>query len=134
MEKIEIFYRLKNNSQLHGQFLVDMYQLDPDATMEKNFDFSHITETCVYGVKMNADVAILQKLKYSDCLAGEKKARLTPEERELDETSTFIKKVYRDSLKKRPQDYYYDDFWQITRKKEPESIVTTIFKTLKGRK
>jgi len=134
MEKIEIFYRLKNNSQLHGQFLVDMYQLDPDATMEKNFEFSHFTETCVYGVTMNADVAMLQKLKYSDCLAGEKKIRQTDEERELNETSKFIKKVYYDSLKKRSQDYYYDDFWQIARKKEPDSVVSTIFKTLKGRK
>jgi hypothetical protein len=77
MAQIEIAYRFIPDTLLYVQFIVDMFTLDPKATIVESYEYEWVKDTQAYTVTMDAEVAILQKLKYGDCLAGPKKPKPT---------------------------------------------------------
>jgi hypothetical protein len=111
METIEIYYRFVVNSLLHGQFLVDMYALDPKAKMTLSYDHEYVANTQTFSVTMLSQVAILQKLKYGDCLAGSKRPPPPPKEETEKDYKYFKKKMFEMEEQK-----YIDSSYWITEK------------------
>ena len=105
MAQIEIAYRLIPDTLLYGQFIVDMFTLDPKATIVKNYEYEWVKDTQAYVVTMDAEVAILQKLKYGDCLAGAKKPKPTPEDKEEMEKEKFKLIKYKKNIWDIEDDY-----------------------------
>jgi hypothetical protein len=122
MAQIEIAYRLIPDTLLHGQFLVDMYTLDPEARIVKSYEYEWVKDTQVYEVWMEREVAILQKLKYGDCLAGTKKPKPTPEEKEEQEKMKLakykMKKFYDLESDWKNHNIWMDDDYYIAIKEE----------------
>lgn len=78
MAEIMIAYRLIPDTLQYGQFIVDAFALDPSTKLTKAYDYAWVQNTQVYEVSMDDEVAALQKLKYSDCLAGPKREKKPP--------------------------------------------------------